>query len=185
MSSPISILLLIFVVALSPVALSQDTTVAECAPRLLPLAPCGAFVQGSTQSPAQSCCDNLKQIYGQQPRCLCLLLNDTTLSSLPINSTLALQLPTLCSLQVDISVCSGTTLPSPPGSQVSLGSRDTNSSSTAVNSTIAASPMIQTVPRSPNTAIGYGLSKSESFSLKTGSYLTVVMAAALVTYVLG
>lgn len=107
MSSLITIFLLGFVASLSPSALSQDATVAQCAPRLLPLAPCGSFVQGNAQSPSQPCCDNLKQLYAQQPQCLCLLLNDTTLSSFPINATLALQLPALCSLQVDISACQG------------------------------------------------------------------------------
>lgn len=103
-----SFLNLFFLLSFSAIALSQDPspTIAQCATRLLPLAPCGPFVQGSMQSPAQLCCDNLKQLYTQQPRCLCMLLNDTTLSSFPINSSLALQLPLLCSVQIDISVCS-------------------------------------------------------------------------------
>ncbi|GMN68418.1 hypothetical protein TIFTF001_038653 [Ficus carica] len=134
-----SLILLLVIFSLSPaVTLSQDDpnpTVAQCATRLLPLAPCAAFVQGSTPSPSQSCCDNLKQLYTQQHHCLCMLLNNTTLSAFPINSSLALQLPQLCSLQLDISVCSpGVNGSTSPGSQVSFGSRDTNST---VNSTAA------------------------------------------------
>ncbi|XP_062116979.1 non-specific lipid transfer protein GPI-anchored 10 isoform X2 [Humulus lupulus] len=111
-----------------------------------------------------------------------MLLNETTLNSLPINTTLALQLPILCSLKVDIIICSGRNVTSPPGSQVSLGSTN-NNSTTRVNSTIAAAPMFQTVPRSPNTA--HGLSEGESIRLKRGSDLTtVVMVAALVTSLL-
>ncbi|CAK9147735.1 unnamed protein product [Ilex paraguariensis] len=82
-------------------------TVAGCGTSLLPLVPCAPFVQGSVPSPAQQCCDNLKQFYNQQPNCLCFLLNNTALRSFPINRTLALQLPLLCNLQVDISACSG------------------------------------------------------------------------------
>lgn len=106
-----SLTLLIFLISLFPSStLSQDPnssipTVAQCAPRLLPLATCAPFVQGTAPSPAQSCCDNLILVYSQQPSCLCLLLNGTTLSSFPINTTLALQLPALCTLPVDASAC--------------------------------------------------------------------------------
>lgn len=108
----ISSLTLLFLISLFPSStLSQDPnssipTVAQCAPQLLPLATCAPFVQGTAPSPAQSCCDNLNLVYSQQPRCLCLLLNSTTLSSFPINTTLALQLPALCTLPVDASACS-------------------------------------------------------------------------------
>lgn len=100
--------LLITVISQDPS--SSSPTVAQCAPRLLPLAPCAPFVQGTAQTPAEICCNNLKQLYIDEPHCLCLLLNNNTSSSFPINTTLALQLPVLCSLQVDISTCSGTPL---------------------------------------------------------------------------
>jgi hypothetical protein len=112
---PIAIptLILLLFISLPTATLSQDPnssspSIAQCAPSLLPLAPCAPFVQGAAQSPSQPCCSNLKQLYTQEPHCLCLLLNDTTFNSFPINNTLALQLPLLCSLQVNISPCSGT-----------------------------------------------------------------------------
>ncbi|CAN8312479.1 unnamed protein product, partial [Cochlearia groenlandica] len=84
-------------------ALSQGPNPqASCASLLLSLAPCGPFVQGFVQLPAQPCCNSLNQIYTQQPNCLhiytqqpnclCLFLNNnSTLSSaFPINQTLAL-----------------------------------------------------------------------------------------------
>lgn len=112
---PIAItsLVLLLLIAPSPTALSQgppittDPTITDCTPRLLPLTPCAPFVQGMAKTPVQSCCDNLNQLYVQQPGCLCLLLNDTNLSSFPINSTLALELPALCNIQVSPSACSG------------------------------------------------------------------------------
>ncbi|CAB4281275.1 unnamed protein product [Prunus armeniaca] len=175
-----SLTLLLFLISLLPSILSQDPsssspTIAQCTTRLLPLASCVSFVQGTSQSPAQSCCDNLKLLYSQQPDCLCLLLNDTTLSSFPINTTRALQLPALCSLQVDISACSGVHVPrSTPSSQVSFG---TNTNSTAVNSTIAASPMPQNAPRPSMMGLGFGRTSSAGTKLKMGSYLTVAALA--------
>lgn len=104
---PCFILALFFVISLSQDPISSSPSIAQCVPQLLPLTPCASFVQGTAQSPTAPCCDNLRQLYNQQPHCLCLLFNDTALSSIPINTTLALQLPSLCSLQADISTCSG------------------------------------------------------------------------------
>ncbi|MFS7937401.1 putative bifunctional inhibitor/plant lipid transfer protein/seed storage helical [Helianthus anomalus] len=74
-------------------------TIAECGPRILPLAMCAPFVQGVSTDPSQSCCDNLRHVNDQQPQCLCLLLNNSALNSaFPINTTLAMQLPHMCSV---------------------------------------------------------------------------------------
>ncbi|XWS50716.1 hypothetical protein CRYUN_Cryun12cG0110700 [Craigia yunnanensis] len=128
----ITVMLLLFVATL-PTSLSQDPitpgpTIADCSPRLVALMPCAPFVQGTAQRPAQSCCDNLNQLYSLQPGFLCLLLNDTTLSAFPINRRLALQLPVLCKFQASTSACLG--VPSSPGSsdsQVSLGAENNSS----------------------------------------------------------
>lgn len=118
--TPPLVLLLLLTSLLPHAALSQNPggvgasppagpTMTDCGTRLLPLVPCAPFVQGTAPSPARPCCDGLKQLNIQQPTCLCLLLNNTdALSSFPINSTLALELPLLCSLQFDTSSCSGT-----------------------------------------------------------------------------
>lgn len=105
--------LVLLLITLIPSAFSQNpttsgSTIAQCSLPLLSLASCGSYVQGSAPTPVQSCCDNLKQVYSQQPNCLCLLLNSTVMGSFPINRTLALQLPLVCNLQVSISPCSGT-----------------------------------------------------------------------------
>ncbi|KAJ7973918.1 protein YLS3-like [Quillaja saponaria] len=153
---------------------SSSPTMAQCTSQLLPLLPCAPFVQGSAQSPGQSCCDNLSQLYRREPHCLCLLINGTTLSSLRINTTLALQLPALCSLQVNISACQGVLgPPSPPASQVSFG--------TNTNSTIAASPVVQ-VPVAPRPRImGLDFARSRAMKLKMGgsSIMLVVVTSFL------
>ena len=104
-------IILLLLISHLPNILSQDSspTIAQCTPSLLLLIPCTTFVQGTSPSPGSACCGNLKQLYSQEPRCLCLFLNGTNLRSLPINRTLALQLPALCSLQVNanMSACLG------------------------------------------------------------------------------
>ncbi|KAL6182897.1 hypothetical protein ACLB2K_044309 [Fragaria x ananassa] len=180
----ISSLTLLFLISMFPSStLSQNPspsipTVAQCAPQLLPLATCAPFVQGTAPSPGQSCCDNLNVVYSQQPRCLCLLLNSTALSSFTVNSTLALQLPALCTLPVDASACSGSAQV-PPSSQVSFGA---NSTSPATNSTATASPMVQAPP--PRSTSNGG-SASTSLKLNIRSYtVTVIMAGFLMPGVL-
>ncbi|KAH1107652.1 hypothetical protein J1N35_011420 [Gossypium stocksii] len=163
------ILMLLLLVASLPTSLSQDPitpgpTVSDCSPRLVALMPCAPFVQGNAPRPAQSCCDNLNQLYGLQPGCLCLLLNDTTLSAFPINRTLALQLPVLCKLQANSSSCSG--LPSPPssaGSQVSLGTNH--------NSSVAVAPR--------PSIMGLGFGRSKAGRLKAQGLLAMVAAAVI------
>ena len=109
-------LVLLFVPRFLPIVQPQTIgnsqtgpTVSECVPRLLSLAPCEAFVQGTSASPPQTCCYNLRQVYNQELSCLCLMVNDSSISAFPINRTLALQLPVLCNLQGGLSACSGTT----------------------------------------------------------------------------
>ncbi|KAL7202715.1 hypothetical protein ACSBR1_034229 [Camellia fascicularis] len=181
--SPIAIttsLVLLFLTGLPSTTLSQNLgilpsspTVADCTPRLMLLVPCAPFVQGTLPSPAQPCCDNLRQLYNQQPGCLCLLLNDTALSSFPINTTLALQLPLLCNLQVDFSTCSG--VPMPPSTPVSQGP-----SGTHPNSSIAAAPMVNVAPRT--NIMGFGFGRSDGTELKIKGQ--TVMLVAAITFIL-
>ncbi|KAG4187325.1 hypothetical protein ERO13_A08G094548v2 [Gossypium hirsutum] len=150
------ILMLLLLVASLPTSLSQDPitpgpTVSDCSPRLVAFMPCAPFVQGNAPRPAQSCCDNLNQLYGLQPGCLCLLLKDTTLSAFPINRTLALQLPVLCRLQANSSSCS------------------------------ASSPMGNpNVPMAPRPSImGLGFGRSKAGRLKAEGLLAMVAAAVI------
>ncbi|PHU24331.1 hypothetical protein BC332_09438 [Capsicum chinense] len=171
------IISLLFV--LVPTTLSQTfgnipagPTVSSCGPLLFQLAPCGPFVQGVSPSPTQRCCINLRQLYSQQPGCLCLLLNQTGISTLPINATLALQLPLLCSMHVDNSTCSVSEglPPNSPTPQVSLG---TNS-----NSTVAASPMVTVAPKTASIlGLGFNTSSAANFNAKESLIITVLAAS--------
>lgn len=107
--TPIIVMLLLSTaVSQDPFSFIPSPTIADCSPRLMALMPCAPFVQGKAQIPAQSCCDNLNQLYSLQRGCLRLFLNDNNLSAFPINRTLALQLPLLCKLQTNTSAWPGT-----------------------------------------------------------------------------
>ncbi|GMI76618.1 hypothetical protein HRI_001331100 [Hibiscus trionum] len=168
------VMLLLFVVALPA---CQGQTVSDCSPRLVALMPCAPFVQGNAPIPAQSCCDNLDRLSGLQPGCLCLLLNDTTMSAFPINKTLALKLPLLCKLRANTSTCSG--LSSPPGSsgsQVSLGANHT--SSVAASSPTTVNPNVPVAPRP--SIMGSGLGRSNARRLKTVHGLLAMVTVAVI-----
>ncbi|CAN4088857.1 unnamed protein product [Withania somnifera] len=161
-----------------PVTVSQTfgnipagPTVSSCGPLLLQLAPCGPFLQGVSSSPTKRCCSNLRQLYSQHPGCLCLLINQTGLSTLPINTTLALQLPLLCTMHVDNSTCSVSEGQAPNSStpQVSFG---TNS-----NSTVAASPML-TVPPTMSSSMGFGFNNSSAANFNEKDSLMITVLAS-------
>ncbi|KAI8525999.1 hypothetical protein RHMOL_Rhmol13G0274400 [Rhododendron molle] len=185
--TPPLVLLLLLTSLLPHAALSQNPggvgasppagpTMADCGTRLLPLVPCAPFVQGTAPSPARPCCDGLKQLNIQQPTCLCLLLNNTdALSSFPINSTLALELPLLCNLQFDTSSCSGVRAPSSsPVSQVSPG--------VLPNGSIAAAdtPGVTVAPKTSIMGIGFGRSGSSKLNMK-GCAVVLVAATAFMS----
>ncbi|XP_058108004.1 non-specific lipid transfer protein GPI-anchored 10 [Magnolia sinica] len=134
--SPIISLLLLLLISLPNRAHSSDST--DCGPRLLLLAPCTPFVQGSSTTPDGSCCNNLADLYREQPICLCGLLNDTT--SFPINQTLALELPIVCNLTISSSSCPGLLGLPPVSSSGSAASRGSGANSTAVSPSAALPP---------------------------------------------
>ncbi|XP_057447064.1 non-specific lipid transfer protein GPI-anchored 10 [Lotus japonicus] len=178
---PLSQIVLLLLFSYPPNTLPQDPissspTMAQCTSSLLPLIPCAQFVQGTAPSPGPQCCANLKQLYIQEPLCLCLFLNDTTFTSFPINKTLALQLPSLCALRVFISACPGEQVqvaPTSPHSQFSFGTR--------TDPTIAASPAFSVPPRP--RMMGFGFGTSNAINLKANNEL-IVSIALLFTFVL-
>nr|XP_043615647.1 non-specific lipid transfer protein GPI-anchored 10 [Erigeron canadensis] len=174
------LLLLLIITYLPSPAITQPNlpitpTIAECGPRILPLAMCAPFVQGVSTTPTQSCCDSLGHINQQQPRCLCILLNNSALSSaFPVNTTLAMELPHICSVDFDIVSCTGAPLPSiSPTPQVSLGS--------ATNTTVASSPMASVTPKSG--FMGLGFHPSNGMRSKESSQLWISALLVIFTYV--
>ncbi|XP_022860552.1 protein YLS3-like isoform X1 [Olea europaea var. sylvestris] len=186
------VLILLLLLSLSSNTFSQNAGIEQCSSNLLPLAPCAPFVQGAAPLPAQSCCDNLRQLYIQQPSCLCLFLNETTLSSFPINTTLALQLPLICNLQISISTCTGTPLPSTPP----ISGPKTNSTVAGLHLLFSsfyyaaiyaqrntyksfASPMVTVAPRS--SIMGFGLNHSVGVKLNPQSQVVMMLLIAILS----
>ncbi|KAJ4841458.1 hypothetical protein Tsubulata_047916 [Turnera subulata] len=190
----ISFLVLLLVISISPTSHSQappipsEPTVTGCTASLLPLAPCAPFVRGISPAPMQSCCDSLEDLYLDHPGCLCLLLNSTNLGAFPINTTLALELPARCDIDMNAAVCPGFPHPQlpgvPPASQVSLGQRTNSSSGAPTNSSIAASPVVQVSPR--QGAFGFGFDRNDGGKFKADAALMLVetLAAIFLTCVI-
>ncbi|KAJ0257300.1 Bifunctional inhibitor/plant lipid transfer protein/seed storage helical domain-containing protein [Hirschfeldia incana] len=174
----ITVLISLVPLFLQPGLAQVQSPPASCTSLLLALAPCGPFVQGFVQFPAQPCCGSLSQIYSQQPTCLCLFLNNnSTLSSaFPINQTLALQLPKLCSIPANLSICSSgpsSASPAPTNStssQVSMGSKN--------NSAVAATPVAQMAPK-PTNMMGIGEDGLRSSGPKSKIQVTIFVIAAI------
>ncbi|CAN0916037.1 Non-specific lipid transfer protein GPI-anchored 10 [Linum grandiflorum] len=123
----------------------QPPTITECTPALLQLTPCAPYVQGIAASPLQSCCDDLIELYRQQPECLCLIITTPNLGGFPINTTLAMHLPSVCGIRVkdpSTSCFPGSTAPPlrPPHANSSVGSNSTAPSTAVVQ--IPARPVI-------------------------------------------
>ncbi|XP_074278743.1 non-specific lipid transfer protein GPI-anchored 10 [Silene latifolia] len=128
----------------------------ECGSSIFPLAPCGPYVQGQSPETNLQCCQNLAQVYHDQPGCLCLFLNGTALAALPINTTRALLLPKLCDVHIDSSSClspgSNSAPPTAPSSQGSF----TRSPTTFT----AGSPTVTVAPRPSTVRFGMGISSA-------------------------
>lgn len=93
-----AVVLLLLLLAAAP-ASGQVAT--SCTASLITtFTPCLNFVTGSTNgggSPTQQCCGSLAEMVRTGADCACLILTGNVPFSLPINRTLAVSLPKLCS----------------------------------------------------------------------------------------
>eukprot|EP00252_Welwitschia_mirabilis_P023117 TRINITY_DN6463_c0_g1_i2.p1 TRINITY_DN6463_c0_g1~~TRINITY_DN6463_c0_g1_i2.p1 ORF type:complete len:144 (-),score=8.17 TRINITY_DN6463_c0_g1_i2:639-1070(-) len=87
--------------------IQQDTK--ECTQPLRKAIPCFDFVQGKEKAPSSDCCKSLETVRNSAPKCLCILMKDSTSPSLgfSLNQTRALELPQLCKVDANISLCPG------------------------------------------------------------------------------
>ncbi|XP_038696675.1 non-specific lipid transfer protein GPI-anchored 13-like [Tripterygium wilfordii] len=79
----------------------------ECADQLANLASCIPFVGGTASKPTPQCCQDTQKVKTNKPKCLCVLIKESTDPSmgLPVNTTLALQMPSICKIDASISNC--------------------------------------------------------------------------------
>ncbi|CAN1177739.1 Non-specific lipid transfer protein GPI-anchored 13 [Linum perenne] len=92
-------ILIVGCLAIAAIATLQDDE-AECAQHLTDLAACIPFVSGTAKKPTPECCQDAKKLKTTEPKCLCVLIIASTDPSmgLPVNTTLALQMPSACNI---------------------------------------------------------------------------------------
>ncbi|EHA8588276.1 putative protein YLS3 [Cocos nucifera] len=130
--------------------------------------------------PADACCDNLVNIFHDQPGCLCSLLSRSL--SLPVNHSLVLQLPLLCHLGLTFNsnACPGLSL-SPAASPQPQAITGSNASFPSVD--VPGFPARASPPplRMNNLLLGVncgGKLRVEGASL-TSAIMPLVLAGAL------
>ncbi|WOH11103.1 hypothetical protein DCAR_0830582 [Daucus carota subsp. sativus] len=100
--------LCIFLAAAATLAVAtmeQDEN--DCADQMANMAECIPYVSGSAKKPTETCCQDAEKVRSAKPKCLCVLIIESTDTSmgLPINTTLALQMPTACKSDAKVSDC--------------------------------------------------------------------------------
>ena len=79
----------------------------DCAAQLANLAACIPFVSGTAKKPTPECCQDAQKVKASKPKCLCVLIKESSDPSLglPVNTTLALQMPSACNIDANVSDC--------------------------------------------------------------------------------
>ncbi|XP_052198418.1 non-specific lipid transfer protein GPI-anchored 14-like [Diospyros lotus] len=97
---------LVAMLAVVAVATMQEDE-QECADQLTNLAACIPFVCGTAQKPTQQCCQDTQKVKSAKPKCLCVLIKESTepYMGLPVTTTLALQMPSKCNIDAKVSDC--------------------------------------------------------------------------------
>lgn len=114
---------------MSPPTAVPPPPVQDCNPQLTQLASCLAFVTGQSSPPSAECCSNLGGVVETAPSCLCTLLEGGVSG---LNTTLAMQLPMYCNVEVNPDNCSGgSAVPGPAAAPVA-GNRGNSPASTTV-----------------------------------------------------
>ncbi|XP_068651516.1 non-specific lipid transfer protein GPI-anchored 14-like [Aristolochia californica] len=97
----------LFLVLLVGARGSMEDDEKECADQLGNLASCIPYVSGSASKPTKQCCDDTVKVRTAKPKCLCVLIKESTdpTMALPVNTTLALKMPSECNMDAPVSDC--------------------------------------------------------------------------------
>ncbi|KAL0385368.1 UNVERIFIED_CONTAM: hypothetical protein Sradi_2931100 [Sesamum radiatum] len=128
----------------------------ECAEQLTNLAACIPFVSGTAKQPTKECCEDTKKVKTAQPKCLCVLIKESSDPSmgLPINTTLALQMPAACNIDAKVSDCpSLLNLPTDsPDAKIFKVANADSSTSTSTDSASGSTASAKSPPSSTTTS---------------------------------
>ncbi|KAL6331015.1 hypothetical protein AAG906_009443 [Vitis piasezkii] len=159
----------------------------DCADQLTNLAACIPFVSGTAKKPTQQCCQDTQKVKSSKPKCLCVLIKESTDPSLglPVNTTLALQMPSACNIDAKVSDCP-TLLSLPPDSadakifkeadSSAESSTDSPPASTSTSSSSSSSSGSSSSADSKATPTSNGGGKLKSFG--SGSLLMIMASIA-------
>lgn len=97
--------ILALMVAAAAATIEQDEK--DCADQLANLAACIPFVSGTAKKPTPQCCEATQKVKSAKPKCLCVLIKESADPSmgLPVNTTLALEMPSACNIDAKVSDC--------------------------------------------------------------------------------
>ncbi|WMV35256.1 hypothetical protein MTR67_028641 [Solanum verrucosum] len=134
----LSVLCMLVLVTLAMGNIEDD--VKDCAEQLGDLASCIPYVSGTAKMPTPECCEDTQKLKAAKPKCLCVLIKESTDPSLglPINTTLALQMPAACKIDAKVSDCPSL-LKIPADSPDAKIFKITDSASTTTSSSPASS----------------------------------------------
>ncbi|CAL1414479.1 unnamed protein product [Linum trigynum] len=166
----------------------------ECAQHLTDLAACIPYVSGTAKKPTPECCQDAKKLKETEPKCLCVLIKESTDPSmgLPINTTLALEMPSACNIDAKVSNCPTLLNISPdsPDAKIFKQAGDSDSSSTGNSSSTKDSPASSatTSPSSTSTDSSSKDSKAspttssndgQKMKVMIGGWMLMVLAASM------
>ncbi|OAY67864.1 Protein YLS3 [Ananas comosus] len=122
------IMLLLAVILVFGAAPISGQVASSCTSSLISsFTPCFNFLTGSTNgggggSPTADCCKSLAGVITGSTSCVCLILTGNVPFGLPINRTLAISLPRICSSMSVPLQCNDVATPLPgPGSSIAFG----------------------------------------------------------------
>ncbi|XP_077212211.1 non-specific lipid transfer protein GPI-anchored 14-like [Tasmannia lanceolata] len=173
----LSLMCVILVMAMVVTSGTMEEDEKDCADQLTNMASCIPFVSGSAKKPTQQCCDDTMKVKTSKPKCLCVLIKESTDPSmaLPVNTTLALQMPSACNIDAKVSDCPSLLKLSPDSPDAKIF-KDSNADSTLPATTTPPSSSSS----SPSTASSGSGSDSKAASSE-GTMLNNVGCGAIST----
>ncbi|KAL7093927.1 hypothetical protein ACP275_11G069500 [Erythranthe tilingii] len=163
---------------------SMEDDEKDCAEELTNLAACIPFVSGTAKLPTKDCCDNTNKVRAAKPKCLCVLIIESTDPSigLPINTTLALQMPTACKIEAKVSDCPSLlklAADSPNAKIFNVANADSSTPATTTNSPNNSDSTA--TPKSPSSSDSTKTTSSTSSNTNSSDVAKIATSFFLLT----
>ncbi|KAJ4794768.1 Bifunctional inhibitor/lipid-transfer protein/seed storage 2S albumin superfamily protein [Rhynchospora pubera] len=134
---------------------SDQTDEKDCADQMQQMASCIPYVSGTAAKPTPQCCADTETVRSTKPKCLCLLIKESTDPSLglPINTTLALHMPDACHSDAKVSNCPSLLklAPNSPEAKIFEDASGGGASANSSTSSPTGQSSSDSVPKVPST----------------------------------